>query len=204
MHKLLSPVLALIFLLATGTEFLAAQNIELGYDHRVTGDRSVTFHLGPIFPEAFEQFPPLAGSYAASNLTVGATLGIDLDFYLNDSMTLGGGVKFMTAAGVNGNMLFLVPITINTGWEFKVDHFSFPVGLGAGVCFTTYRDSTNLDPVLIPSAGAYWNMSSAWSFGGSVSQWIVFQPYLSGGTIPTSDSRIGYFADITLGAIYHF
>ena len=180
---------------------LTAQATELKYDHRVAGDRALAIHLGPIFPEAF-QSP--SGSFASTNLSVGGTLGIDLDFYLNDSFRLGGSLRGKATSSPNKFTLFMVPITFRASYEFKWDHFSFPLGLGAGFSFTNFRTSTSFDPMLMPTLGAAWNMNSSWSFGVDAAEWIVFQPYFSGGTVPTSDSRIAYFADVTLGATYHF
>jgi hypothetical protein len=187
---------ALLFLLA-GTFSAVAQASELKYDHRVAGDRALTIQLGAVFPEAFQTF---SGSFAPANLTVGATLGIDLDFYLDENWRLGGGLKGKASWTPNAATLFMVPVTFRATYEFKYYPFSFPVGLGAGVCFTSLRSASSFDPVLMPTAGAYWNMSSSWSFGGNVSQWIVFQPFYS----KVSDSRIGYFTDLTLAAVYHF
>jgi len=201
MNKLLYPVFALVLFVGAGTLPLTAQALEWKYDHRVAGDRALTIQLGPLFPLAFQTF---AGSFAPTNLTVGGTLGLDLDFYLNDSFRLGGGLRGMAALSPNDSTLFIVPITFRATWEFKYYPFSFPVGAGAGFSFTNYRTSTAFNPLLMPTAGAYWNMSSGWSFGLDVSPWIIFQPYLSGGTVPSSDSRIAYFLDATLGAIYHF
>ena len=180
---------------------LTAQATELKYDHRVAGDRSLTIQLGPMFPLAYQTY---SGNSAATNLTIGGTLGIDLDFYLNDSFRLGGGLRGMAAASPNSSTLFMVPITFRATWELKVYPFSFPMGLGAGFSFTNFRTNTSFDPILIPTVGAYWNMSSSWSFGLDASPWIVFQNYLPGGSVPSSDSRIAYFVDLTLGAIYHF
>lgn len=180
---------------------LTAQATELKYDHRVAGDRALTIHLGPVFPLAFQKF---GGSLAATNLSVGGTLGIDLDFYLNDQLRLGAGLRGKATSSPNNATLFMVPITFRAIWEPKIDHFSFPMGMGMGFSFTNLRTATSFDPILMPTVGAYWNMTSSWSFGVDVSQWMVFQPYYTGGAIPTSDSRIAYFADLTLGAIYHF
>ena len=201
MNKLFYPTVALVLFLGTGVLPLGAQATELKYDHRVAGDRSLTIHLGPVFPETFQTF---SGSFAATNLSLGATLGIDLDFYLNDVFRLGGGLRGKATFSPNNFTLFMVPITFRATWELKYYPFSFPVGVAGGFSFTNYRSQTSFDPILMPMVGAYWNMSSSWSFGLDASQWIVFQPYYSGGSVPTSDSRIAYFADLTLGAIYHF
>jgi hypothetical protein len=193
--------LVLVALALGGVLSATAQATELKYDHRVAGDRSLTIHLGPVFPSAFQKFD---GSFSATNLSVGGTLGIDLDFYLNDEFRLGGGLRGKATASPNSSTLFMVPITFRGIWEPKFDHFSFPMGLGLGFSFTNFRTATSFDPILMPTIGAYWNMTSSWSFGADATQWIVFQPYYGGGAIPTSDSRIAYFADLTLGAIYHF
>jgi len=201
MNRLLHPALFFVLFVGAGTFPLAAQATDLTYDHRVQGDRSLTIQMGPIFPLAFQTW---AGSFSPTNLSLGGTLGIDLDFYLDDTFRLGGGLRGMAAVGPNDYTLFIVPITLRATWEFRYYPFSFPVGIGAGFSFTNYRTQTSFDPILMPTAGAYWNMSSSWSFGLDASPWIIFQDYLPGGTIPASDSRIAYFWDITLGAIYHF
>ena len=198
MTKSLSPTLAAALFFVVGVLPLGAQATELKYDHRVAGDRSLTIQLGPIFPEAFQTFQ---GAWESTHLTPGATLGIDLDFYLNDTLRLGAGLRGKATFSPNSSTLFMVPITFRATWDLQYNHFSFPVGLGAGFSFTNYRTSTSFDPILMPTAGVYWNMTSSWSFGMDASQWIVVQPYF--GSL-ASDSRIAYFADLTLGAIYHF
>lgn len=200
LQRLFRSLLPAVLFLA-GALSLTAQATELKYDHRVTGDRSLTIQLGPLFPWMLQKFD---GSTAPANLSLGGTLGIDLDFYLNDSIKLGGGLRGKATASPNNSTLFMVPITFRAIWEGKFNHFSFPVGMGVGFSFTNFRTDTSFDPILMPTVGAYWNMSSSWSFGLDASQWIVFQAYYPGGTIPTSDSRVAYFADLTLGAIYHF
>ncbi len=197
MKKITRPLLAFSMLLIIGVLPLGAQATELKYDHRVAGDRSLTIQLGPLFPMAFQSF---SGSFAPTNLSLGGTLGIDLDFYLNDTVRLGGGLRGKATSSPNSATLFMVPITFRATWELKVYPFSFPMGMGAGFSFTNFRTETSFDPMLMPTIGAYWNMSSSWSFGLDASQWIVFQPFYS----KPEDGRIAYFTDLTLGAIYHF
>jgi len=193
---LIRRLLPVLFLTA-GTLSLSAQATELRYDHRVAGDRALDIQLGPVFPEAFQEFN---GTLHPANLTVGGTLGINLDVYISDSWTLGGGLRGKASSGPNGTTLFMVPMTFRAGYEFKLYPFSFPVGLGTGFSFTNYGTATSFDPMLMPTAGAYWNMSSSWSFGLDVAQWIIVQPFPS----KPADNRIAYFTDLTLGAVYHF
>lgn len=204
MRSLAAGLSAGVFLLAAVLG-AGAQAADLRYDHRVTGDRSLTIQLGPLQPLAFQSF---SGGFAKTNLSTGGTLGIDLDFYLNDTVRLGGGLRGKATLSPNNSTLFMVPITFRATWDLKATLFglaaSFPVGLGAGFSFTNFRTSTSFDPILMPTAGAYWNMSSSWSFGLDTSVWAVFQPYFAGGTVPSGDSRIAWFTDLTLGAIYHF
>jgi len=200
MTRLRAIVAALFF--AAGVLPLTAQATELTYDHRVQGDRALTITLGPNFPEAFQTF---GGQFSSPNLFwLGGSLGLSLDFYLDENWSIGGSLRGTAHFGVNNDTLFLVPVMFEGKYEFKVYPFSFPVGLGGGINFTTYKTSTNLDYILMPMAGAYWNISSSWSFGVNVSQWILFEPYTGSGSVPASDSRIGYFIDPSLAAIYHF
>lgn len=195
----LRAALAALFL-AVGTVTVTAQASELTYDHRIAGDRAMTVIVGPVFPQAFQTF---GGTFAKTNLyPLGVALGLNLDFYLDDHWSLGGGLRGNATFSPNANTLFLVPVTFRANYEFKLFPFSFPVGLGAGICFTSYLTSNNLDFILMPNAGAYWNMNSSWSIGMSVTQWIVFEPY--GGNVPASEGRIAYFLDPSLAAIYHF
>jgi len=199
MTRLRAVLAALLF--SAGALPLIAQDDDLTYDHRVAGDRALSIQIGGVFPEGFEAF---GGSIAPSNLYwIGGNMGLSLDFYLDDNWSVGGSLRGNATFSVNNNTLFLVPVTVEGKYEFKVFPFSFPVGLGAGICFTSYLTYNTLDYILMPMAGAYWNINSSWSAGISVSQWIVFEPY-GGGEVPASDSRIGYFVDPSLSAIYHF
>jgi hypothetical protein len=197
----LRAAFAVIFL-AAGVIPLSAQASDLTYDHRVEGDRALTVMIGPFFPQAFQTF---TGSFSSSNLfAVGGTLGLGLDFYLDEHWSMGVALRGSAAFGVNGDTLFMVPVTFRSTYEFKSYPFSFPVGMGAGINFTSYKTSTNLDFIFQPSVGAFWNMSSSWSFGITATEWIVLEPYLYGGSVPSSDGRIGYFVDPSVSAIYHF
>ncbi len=198
MTRLRAVLAAILF--AGGTLPLTAQAEELTYDHRVAGDRAMTVIVGPVLPQAFQTF---GGTFSKTNLfPVGGTLGLNLDFYLDDHWSLGGGLRGNATFSPNSNTLFLVPLTFRANYEFKVFPFSFPVGLGAGVCFTSYLTSTNADLILMPTASAFWNMNSTWSVGVTASQWMVFEPY--GGKVPASESRIAYFFDPSLALVYHF
>jgi hypothetical protein len=191
-----------VFFFAAGVLPLTAQASELTYDHRVAGDRALSVMIGPTLPEAFQTFD---GKFASTNLfPVGGTLALALDFYLDEHWSMGFGLRGSAAFSPNDNTLFMVPVTFRTNYEFKAYPFSFPVGMGAGICFTSYLTSTNLDFILMPTAGAFWNMSSSWSLGITATEWMVFEPYLGGGTVPSSDGRIGYFLDPSITAIYHF
>ena len=177
----------------------AAQDQVLTFDHRVAGDRAMTIRMGPQLPLFFQK---LDGSVELTQLTPGGTLGLDVDFYLNDNLRLGGALKGMASFGPNGHTLFVVPLMFRTTWEFKTFPWSFPVGFATGLAFTSYLNHTWLDPFLQPTAGAYWNVSSSWSFGADLSYWLLADLYY--GTPAVTESRLGNFADLSLGAIYHF
>lgn len=190
---------ALAVLMTAALGSLSAQATELKYDHRVAGDKALDIQLGPMFPEGFQEFN---GKFhpIGSQLGIGGTMGINLDFYLDDAWRLGAGLRGVATSGVNGTTLFMVPMTFRATYEYRLYPFSIPFGVAGGFCFTNYDTYTSFDPVLAPTAGLYWNMSSSWSFGGDVTQWIIFQPFYS----KVADSRIGWFSDFTLGAVYHF
>ena len=177
----------------------SAQDQVLTFDHRVAGDRAMTLQMGPILPLFFQS---LAGTISATHLTPGGSLAIDVDFYLDDNLRLGGGIKGMAAFGINNHTLFMVPLMFRTTWELKSFPWSFPVGFGTGFAFTSYLNHSWLDPFIQPTAGAYWNVSPSWSFGVDLSYWLLADLYF--GTPPASESRLGNFAELSLGSIYHF
>ncbi|NNM66684.1 MAG: hypothetical protein HKM06_01600 [Spirochaetales bacterium] len=170
------------------------------YDHRLPGDRSLTLEIGPTFPLFFQQF---SGPTASTNLSVGANLGLDIDIYMTENFRLGGELRGIAAVSPNNNVLFMVPLTFKATYDFNFSPFTVPVGLGAGACFTNYLSATNIEPILTPSVGAYWNVNSSWSVGLNLDYLLDFQLYF-GNPIPSSESRIGNFLETDASAIYHF
>ncbi len=200
MKKLRLFFVLFISLLAGGVTSLFAQAEVLTYDHRVPGDRSMTIDLGPSFPLFIQDF---SGNIGPTNLSLGANIGLDIQFYLTNNFKLGGELKGFAAGDPNNNLLFMVPITLKADYEFDFFPFTIPVGLGAGICFNNYLASTNINPVLSPTTGFYWNANTSWSFGVNLAYWMVFDLY-SGNPIPTSQDRIGNFLESNLAAVYHF
>ena len=200
MKKLRFVFVSLILFVAGGATSLFAQAAALTYDHRVPGDRSMTIALGPTFPLFIQDF---AGNVGPTNLTLGANIGLDIQFYLTNNFKLGGELKGFAAGDPNNNLLFMVPITVKGDYEFDFFPFTIPVGLGAGICFNNYLSSTNINPVLAPTTGFFWNANTSWSFGANLTYWLIFDLY-SGNPIPTSQDRIGNFLESNIAAIYHF
>jgi hypothetical protein len=192
--------IAFLALLLSLAPALVAQETALTFDHRVAGDRAMTIQMGPVLPLFYQS---LSGAFTETKLTPGGSLGLDVDFYLDGTLRLGGGIKGMAAFSPSGHTLFVVPLMFRTTWEFRTFPWSFPVGFSAGVAFTSYNQHTWMDPFLMPTAGAYWNLNPSWSFGVDASYWWMADLYF-GNPIPASDSRLANFLDLALGAVYHF
>jgi hypothetical protein len=192
---------ALIVLATLALSFpaLAAQDQVLTFDHRVVGDRALTIEMGPVLPLFTQSF---LGTLASTNLTPGGSLGLDVDFYLNDLFRLGGGIRGMAAFGPNGHTLFVVPLMFRTTWELKSFPWSFPVGISTGVALASYNSHAWMDPFVVPSAGVLWNMSPSWSFGLTASEWLLADLYF-GPSPATTDSRFVHLFDLSLAAVYH-
>jgi hypothetical protein len=192
--------LIVLVALALSCPALAAQDQVLSFDHRVVGDRAMTIEMGPVLPLYSQSF---TGTLLPANLTPGGSLGLDVDFYLNDLFRLGGGIRGMAAFGPNGHTLFVVPLMFRATWELKSFPWSFPVGFSTGVALTSYNSHSWIDPFVVPSAGVLWNMSPSWSFGLTASEWLLADLY-NGPSPAATDSRLLHVFDLSLAAVYHF
>jgi len=70
---------------------------------------------------------------------------------------------------------------------------------GLGLSFTKLQESTRLDPTLKAGCSVFYRANLDWSFGLNANLLLIGQFY------PDADqNRIGFFAETTLSAVYHF
>lgn len=203
MKRYLHVILILSSFAAYGQESEITEVPVFAFDQRVLGDRVLNINLGTNLPLFFQD---LSGNTSPANLSLGGLLGLDLEFYLNNNVRIGGTLRGTFSGTPNANLLFLVPILFRGTYEFKLWPFSFPVTLGAGINFSAFKEALQVDFAAQIGGAAYYNVSSQWGFGLNVFYLWVPQIYgaSSSYTIKESDSRFGNFLEISLGASFHF
>lgn len=164
------------------------------------GDQMFLINAGLNIPLFFQSE---SGSTAATHLSLGGLGSLEVDFFLNNNLTVGGEFGGNFSFSPNGRTLFLVPVTAKVSWIFHVYPFDFPVFFGSGVDFMRLGNELFVGPIVMPGAGAYWNFTAKWSFGLRAVYWWVPEIYL-GTSPPPSRSRFGNFLELSLSALYHF
>lgn len=196
-YALLSSLLSCLLFIHVAKP-LDAQPSAFFYGHREPGDRAIRVKLGMFFPLFFQS---LQGNYAKTNLSLGGSLGLDIDTYLTKEWILGGSIMGNFAFSPNMKMLLLLPITVKGAYVFNLSPFSFQVGLGTGISMTMLKSASYIDFVLIPSLNTSWAMNSTWSLGLETAYMMFFQFYFGE---KYDQSRIGNFVPVTFTLTYHF
>ena len=164
------------------------------------GDQMFLINAGPQIPLFYQSE---TGAISPTNLTVGGLGSLEVDFFLNNNLTVGGEFGGSFAFSPNNRTLFMVPVTAKVSWIFHLYPFDFPVFFGAGVNFMRLDNELFVGPIARPGVAAYWNFTSKWSFGLRAVYWWVPEIYF-GQSPPPDRSRFGNFLDISLSALYHF
>jgi len=165
------------------------------------GDQMLSLSLGVFVPLFFQGGP---NGIMPTNLSLGGAGSLMWSSFLNNNWAIGLDVAGSFSFSPNGRTLFLVSIAPRISYFFHSYPFDIPVFLDAGINFSQLSTSFKVDPVLKPGVGILWNYTPNWSFGANLTYWWIPQIYPSGGQIPSTDTRLGNFADVSITALYHF
>nr|WP_168203386.1 hypothetical protein [Oceanispirochaeta crateris] len=193
-------------MLAYAEEIPEEENTEkISIKYHAMGDQVFSISAGLFIPLYFNN-PNLAWSdsdaFTSTNLSLGGNGALYYGAFLNNNIQLGLEIGAMFAGSPNDHNFYMVPITFRGSYEFQFKNnlIAVPVYIGAGINMTSYLESFNVEMILKPGAGFYWNYSSDWSFGTNVTYWWVPQIYPG----DSQYNRLGNFMDISLSAVYHF
>jgi len=144
----------------------------------------------------------------STNLTPGGKLSLNWNAFLGPHLTVGAEVGGMFAIDRHGEPLLMVPVTGRLGYQFSPDlfglgQFDVPVFVNAGVGFMKLADLFNVNLILRPGAAVFYRYDRNWSFGGSVSVWLMFEP-LWGTASAGSGPGLAAFLDVSPQIVYHF
>jgi hypothetical protein len=152
--------------------------------------------LGAFFPTLF--FDDQGDRYP-SNISVGGMGSLKFNYFLGPHFFLGGEASFMFAGSKMGNLLYLIPIGVQAGYQFILSPFEFPVSLTVGMCPQAFLGKSHFGLVIKPMASAFWRFSPGWSFGLNTA-WLWVPQW----TKDPAQTRYGNFFELTLSARYHF
>jgi len=174
-------------------------------DYHLLGDQVFGINAGLFVPLFFNN-PSLdwgdSDAFKSTNLSLGGFGSLYYGAYLNNNVQLGMEIGAIFSGSPNKHNFYMVPITFRGTYEFQLkgNLFTVPLYLGAGINMTSYQSSFNVELILKPGAGFYWNFNSNWSFGTNMTYWWVPQIYPN----ESRYNRIGNFMDVSLTAMYHF
>jgi hypothetical protein len=163
------------------------------------GENILAFNLGCFFPIAF--YNPQAGTFESTQLYIpGAAFSISYLNTITTGFAIGGEIAGSVSGSIAGRTLFMAPFTFKAAWIFVMMPFEIMPTVSAGAIIETLQDQISVDPVVKVGASYFWRSSIDWSFGLNTNLWVVPQLFYPN---PASD-RIGFFAEATLTATYHF
>ena len=187
-----------------------AADSSAGGDSYVLGDQMLALGASLVWP-LFTYLPTdqVAGSsLTGTNLSPGGKLSLNWNAFLGPRLTIGAEVGGMFAIDRHGEPLLMVPVTGRLGYQFSSElfglgQFDLPVFVNAGVGFMKLADLFNMNVVLRPGASVFYRYDRNWSFGGSVSVWLMFEP-LWGAASTDSSAGLATFLDFSPQIVYHF
>lgn len=208
-------LLVLVSLLILNFGFLGAQEEPPEGDpftpqsrtnQRSLGDQSFSISAGtiiPLFTVLLNDYPDAgfsAGVYD-TQLTVGGMGQLAYSFYLSPNVKVGLQLAGTFQWDINRNLLYMIPISVRGTYEFHpLDRLTIPIHLALGINMTSWNDFFQVDFLVRPGIGVYFDWNVEWSFGLDVTYWFV--PQLS---VPTDGQKtLMNMMDITIGAEYHF
>lgn len=152
--------------------------------------------------------PVDGNSLTGTNLSPGGKLSLRWNAFLNSRLTIGAEVGGMFAIDRHGEPLLMVPVTGRLSYLFNADlfglgRFDIPIFVNAGIGFMKLADLFNVNLTLRPGVAIRYRYDRNWSFGGSVSAWLMFEP-MWGTPAAGSGAGLTTFLDISPEIVYHF
>ncbi|MCL2805500.1 MAG: hypothetical protein FWD26_06145 [Treponema sp.] len=170
---------------------------DYSYDIYVRGDQFFSISLGTIFPTIFVN----EGELLDMNFSppVGGMGTLMYNYFLSSKFFAGGEISGAFINTLRKNSLFLVTLGIRTGVQFVAGRFEFPITLSLGMCWHTYLDFGYYGFYLKGGVGAFFRITSEWSFG-LTADWGWYPQW----TENKSRNVDGNFVNVMLSARYHF
>jgi len=197
--------LLLAFVLCAALPALAQQGTAPQASQYTLGDQTMSINAGtfiPLFliPSGVWFLASNDATGGSSHLSVGAVGSLSWAAYVAPQWRVGVEIGGSFGLSPNSNTLLLLPILAKASYVLTFYPFEVPLTLAVGMDILKYVDDVTIDPLIRPGVGFYWILDSSWSFGGNLNYW--FDTQFS--SISASQTRVGNFLEVTLGALYHY
>jgi len=190
---------ASILLIVTISQSIGAKEATVtGLPGHELGDSTISLSLGMLIPLFFQDF---SGNYYPGNSSLGGTGSIFWSAYLNNSIRLGVefGGAFAYPPTQNGDMFWMIPITLKATYIFTISRFEIPVFIGLGVDLATYNQLFDILFVAKPGFGIFWRFDANLSFGLNVTWWFNLEFQTS-----KKPAIMSNYTDVSAALMYYF
>jgi len=134
-------------------------------------------------------------------LGIGASFNLGYQYFIANSLTIGGSLTGAFNGTVGGRTLFMAPIAFKLGYWWGTAPMEYTVGLDLGMNILRLSGDGMITPFAKLGAGMFVKLTQSWSLGGQAYWWLI--PEIHTGAY--SDlTRYGNFLEISIGALYHF
>ena len=167
------------------------------------GDQAITVSAGLIFPVLFfnnkeridHNFkPPIGGSVGP----------LAYSYFINSHLFVGAEIGFKFNYTLGQNVVFIIPIGLQTGWQFVFHRFEIPLKLVIGAAPQRYLNMGYVGLFLKGGGSVYFRFNPSWSFGmGADWSWYPQWPKKDGRPDPAKNIDANIIS-LTLAARYHF
>ena len=199
-------LIAAIATLLTIAHALPQEEAQAVTDTYTLGDQTLTLTTSLLLP-LFTYLPgdQVSGeSVTQTNLSPGGHLSLQWNAFLNPRLTIGAEVGGMFAIDQHGEALLMVPVTARMSYLFSFPQFDVPLFANAGVGFMKLADLFNVSLILRPGVSFYYRYDANWSFGGTVSLWMIYEPIWGEPPPGPPQNGLATLVDISPQIVYHF
>lgn len=139
-----------------------------------------------------------------TNLSPGGHISLRWNAFVNPRLAIGAEVGGMFAIDRHGEALLMVPATVRMSYLFSFAQFDVPLFANAGLGFMKLADLFNVSLILRPGVSFHYRYDANWSFGGTVSFWMIYEPLWNDPPPEPAQNAIATFVDISPQIVYHF
>jgi len=161
------------------------------------GDQTLSINAGMFVPLFLLPTGTVLLASSPPHLSLGGDGYLSWAAYVTPQIRLGLDVAGTFTFDPNSNALLMLPFLAKISYSFMAYPFEIPVSLGVGMNIIKYTDLSTIDLLVKPGVALYWIFDSSWSFGLNLGYWFDMQ-------FDPTNSRVGNFLDISLGALYHY